>query len=338
MIDNLARTEKILRAARREDIVSLQPIIDGAVEFMAFMLRPDRFLPCIGDTVQRRPNPRAASLAGAKTLPALRFAVTGGTEGVAPAETTRIYPDSGYAIYRSSWKNWGGQIHLIMKCGIRSEYHRHDDDLNLLLYAHGEDWLIDSGMYNHQKNDPVRIYMRSAAAHNVPFVQGERAVRKPDADERDWGLRPIPGAGPATAFAVRATSRMYTGLTLQRDVQVEESGTIGIIDTIAGRAARPVFSLWHVPGDRTVRLSDNAAVVSGRRKQMTIRLADGAEKLRIAQFTGKISDRFWSLRSNKFNICEDSTVIVFGPLPDAPLRYDISFENRPASARAETES
>ena len=78
MIDNIARTERIVQALGREDAISLRPVIDGAVEFMAFMLRPDRRLPCLGDTILRRPDPDRASLAAAATLPALRYAVSRG--------------------------------------------------------------------------------------------------------------------------------------------------------------------------------------------------------------------------------------------------------------------
>src|SRR5690606_34093799 len=79
---------------------------------------------------------------------------------------------SGYAIYRSSWGPGANQTHVIMKSGFLSKYHRQDDDLNILIYAYGEDWLIDSGLYNHNQKDPIRIYMRSIKAHNVPYIPG----------------------------------------------------------------------------------------------------------------------------------------------------------------------
>ncbi len=49
--------------------------------------------------------------------------------------------------------------------------------MNVLVHAYGEDWLIDSGLYNHNRRDPIRIYMRSARAHNVPFVAGAKIDR-----------------------------------------------------------------------------------------------------------------------------------------------------------------
>src|SRR5690606_20662359 len=67
-------------------------------------------------------------------------------------------------------KGFDKAFHLIVKAGCSSRYHHQQDEGHINLYAGGEDWLIDSGLYNYISVDPIRRYMRSRSAHNVPLI------------------------------------------------------------------------------------------------------------------------------------------------------------------------
>lgn len=54
-----------------------------------------------------------------------------------------------------------------------------------------EDWLIDSGMYNYNKTDPIRKYMRSRAAHNVMQLRKAELSDTWKKLERKWNLTEI---------------------------------------------------------------------------------------------------------------------------------------------------
>ena len=330
MIANLARAERIMEATGGQNVLNLRSIIDGAVEFMAFILRPDRVLPYIGDTTRRRPNVSSPALMQAATFPALQFAVSGGRQGSAPAKAGQVYPEAGYAVYRSSWSDWRDQTHLIVKCGNRSAYHRHDDDLNVLLYARGEDWLIDSGMYNHQQKDPVRIYMRSALAHNVPVFDGVSIRRSPDPDLSDWGLALLE-AGPSSEMRVEAVSRMYANLRVTRVVDVVNRDLMNISDSINGKRAGPGYWLWHFPADKRISVNRHVITVTGRDSVMRLAVAGRPADGLFRVFSGRQDPRFWSLASEKFGQVANSKVAVFGPYGGKELRFVISFARRQAS-------
>ena len=68
-------------------------------------------------------------------------------------------------------------VYLVLKSGFLSRVHRHEDDLSIILYGHGEDWLIDSGLYRYQEDDPLRRDMRSAPAHNIAIVDDVPQIR-----------------------------------------------------------------------------------------------------------------------------------------------------------------
>src|SRR5678810_1461646 len=93
----------------------------------------------------------------------LVYSLTAGARGVQPTQTDRVFKKSGYAIFRDEWKqgdSFKQTVYLALKAGFLSANHRHQDDLSILLYGYGEDWLIDSGLYRYQENDPIRLYVK----------------------------------------------------------------------------------------------------------------------------------------------------------------------------------
>ncbi|MCK7575312.1 MAG: heparinase II/III-family protein [Chromatiales bacterium] len=129
---------------------------------------------CIGDTEQLPTSDVYQDRFG-RTLEYQHFlyAQTQGRQGQMPLVLNRIYPKSGYAIFRDLMANkerYKQAFHLIAKIGCSSRYHHQQDEGHISLYAGGEDWLIDSGLYNHINKDPVRKYMRGRPGHNVPLI------------------------------------------------------------------------------------------------------------------------------------------------------------------------
>src|SRR5690606_39858716 len=62
--------------------------------------------------------------------------------GQPPPSTVAAFPEAGYLVVRDQWKPPqvpGREFHMVLKCGFRSHYHRHDDDFNIVL-ACREDW------------------------------------------------------------------------------------------------------------------------------------------------------------------------------------------------------
>lgn len=258
----------------------LHPLIDeidqvmpGAMRFMAHVVRPDGRLPIIGDTAAKPAMNVFQAYAGRPEYQWLEYVTSGRTRGKAPPEKVVGFPEAGYLIARDRWKRpdmRGREFHLVMKCGYRSHYHRHDDDFNIVM-ACGEDWLIDGGAYDYAEAAPVRRYLRSKWAHNVPVVDegGERWPRLPEsrhAATLDWREE-------GDVVFVEAVSGGYPGLEARRSLELHPRERRFVVhDRLvpaagAEGAAQPRMfrSLWHVPARKDLFRRGQEILVRSRK-------------------------------------------------------------------------
>ena len=126
----------------------------AAEDFLRVISLPDETLPLIGDTSSK-------------------------DKGLSYTQNSDIdvldYAKSGYVIIRG--KVFARQFHLIFKNCHMSQYHRHDDDLSIHLYFDGHTLLGDGGLGSYNEADPQRILIRSALAHNAPYIVGHQPIR-----------------------------------------------------------------------------------------------------------------------------------------------------------------
>lgn len=294
MLANMVRAHKVLEAAEAGITKNFDEFYNNALGFTAWMTRPDGLLTYLGDTSAVRPT-ASAELADFPNYSAMRWASTGGQDGTPLEQTSAIYPESGYAIYRSHWRPWSMQTHIVMKCGALSRYHRQDDDLNVLLHAHGEDWLIDSGLYNYHETDPMRVYMRSALAHNIPYLEGHNTNRDPSTDGAT-SLKQLDE--PESELAVAGHSQMYKGAKIYRKLVIKNKNQFSIFDRIHAPETTRRYWIFHLPSDKKITLSPGLVTVRGRNEILKIRSTD--KNLESIVFRGQ-SDDFPSFFSNSQN-------------------------------------
>lgn len=318
MINNLVRARNLLQLADEEGDAEFGELYDRALCFAAWATRPDRWLCYLGDSQSYRANV-PAELAELPSYPMLRWAMSGGREGEAPSENTAIYEKSGYAFYRSRWKPWHGQVYIAMKCGFLSRYHRQDDDLNILVHAYGQDWLIDSGLYNHNPKDPVRIYMRSALAHNVPYLEGVSTNRTSPGPDRATLVRL---QEDEFEFAVEGVTRMFSGATVKRKLLIRGEEEFLVRDRVDIAKKVPIYWLFHVPADKHVSVSPGIAAIKGNGAVLAIRSSD--KHLSCALHTG-FDAPFPSVVSRETNKYEASQVVVFGPTHSSSQSFRCTF-------------
>lgn len=258
-----------------EEIEALAERIDAlmprAMRFLVHVTRPDGTLPLIGDTVNETVPNYFRRYRKTRDYTHLRYVATDGEEGVPSPQTSVLYPQAGYFIVRDAWQAPGqgrNAFHLLFRCGYRSRYHRHDDDLGLVLYCGGEDWLIDSGAYRYAEQDPLRRYMRSKWAHNVPVVHGPAARRW--SWEAPHAVLPIKrlSSQAVGVTAVRGMSHTYPGHVAMRDLQVNaQEREFTVTDSLI-QTQKPVrkryLSLWHVPADKDIEIEGQTVRVHSR--------------------------------------------------------------------------
>lgn len=317
MIANMLRARNLLQASNL-DSGDFDSLFDKALQFLVWMTRPDRFLAYLGDSISYRPSVPAA-LAELPSVNEVRWVASGGSEGTPPVETSKVYTTAGYAIYRSRWRPWEGHTHIIMKSGFLSRYHRQDDDLNILVHAFGEDWLIDSGLYNHNQKDPVRFYMRSALAHNIPWLTKTRVNRnEPGKEFATLGRLDLSGY----EFAAEGTTSMYEGGKVTRRLLVRNANNFVIEDRFDGFEGVPRYWLFHVPVDKKITSVPEYVQIQGKNASLRI-----IPSQRIENKVSKgFKKPFPSVTSIKLNVVQDSQVIIFGPAIEKELSFDLLFD------------
>lgn len=285
-----------------------------ALEFVTHILRPDGKLPPIGDTEQLPTSDAYREMFG--DMPEyqhLRYALTNGKQGEVPPKLNRVYPLSGYAIFRDRWpdaKNYHLAFHIIAKVGCLSRYHHQQDEGHISVYAGGEDWLIDSGMYNYINKDPIRRYMRGRPGHNVPLISD--ASYEQDFDHRMNAWQVLEHSEEETSPRLAMQLDVLPPVTQIRRVNMDmESTVLRVEDSFSAddEQERSITLQWHIPQDKTITIEGQAVKVeSSSGNKMTI-VMKGPSPSDISVSGGVKDSKVFSCVSYKANSYEPSQVV-----------------------------
>jgi heparan-sulfate lyase len=107
--------------------------------------------------------------------PNLEFIVSKGKNGTPPARTSVAYPISGFYFFRSDWTKEA--VFMAMKNNYKLAWHSQIDNGSFELYALGRNFMIDSGAYIYNSDDPQeqnwRKWFRSTKAHQTLTLNNE---------------------------------------------------------------------------------------------------------------------------------------------------------------------
>jgi hypothetical protein len=312
MMLNVIRSLRIINASDNEFIENdkIQKMMSGALDFLISAARYDKKLSFIGDTEEY--SVKMNELEEIKILDNYKnyqHLVSDGREGEARKGNVSVFKKSGYVFYRSDWNDITNSTHLAFKCGFLSSYHRQDDDLNILLSAYGQDWLIDSGLYSYQQKDPKRIYMRSAYAHNIPVIEGINVSRMKETVSNGTFIKSVQENYGKDIAMIRAVTSMYNGHKIERMVRVINESNFLIRDIIDKVVERKISWLFHVDIDKRIKINENGFTVHGTNAKMTIKY-EGDDKLDLSLHSG-FKGKYKSIFSNKMGNLTDSQVLVF---------------------------
>lgn len=320
----------------------VQSTLAKAAGFMAWIVRPDGSLPPIGDTECKPAINVYHTLAGTPEHARVQWVCSRGRDGERPDGWGKTFPDAGYFIVRSDWEKEeglpGDACHLVFRCGRKSGYHRHDDDLAVTLWW-GSDWLLDGGTYAYVEGHPVRRYLRSKWGHNVVVVDsGDYGWDRPGAGA-PGSLREI--GGDAARFVVKGETDSYPGLLATRVLTVEDRGMrFEVVDRISAweveTGPRKFVSLWHVPAGKTVSVEGQTVRVvdANFMREMLIhnRGAD-FDRIHVVEKFPNGDEPVWSRELNKFERCQ---LIMFersGETFESRLEFQLC-DRRPAHREA----
>ncbi|MDR7119308.1 heparinase II/III family protein [Rheinheimera soli] len=285
-----------------------------ALNFITYILRPDGKLPPIGDTEQLPTSDAYRDMFG-HTLEYQYFlyALTQGKHGVPPPALNHVFAKSGYAVFRDQWpasEHYDKAFHLIAKVGCSSRYHHQQDEGHVSLYAGGEDWLIDSGLYNYISNDPVRKYMRGRVGHNVPIIS--HANYSKDFEHRMTVWQVTDFSEHVCKPFLNMQLNVLVPLIYHRRVDFDAvTKVIEVKDKVTAedQQLRNITLQWHFPKDKTIVIEENGILVSsssGSRLRISF---VGEVPDQISMMTGSKDDKVFSCISYKANKVEPSHLV-----------------------------
>lgn len=104
----------------------------------------------------------------------IRFVTQGGEE---PDYTSTVLEYSGFAVFRTGWKN--DDVWALLDAAPFGKAHQHEDKLNFLMFANGRMLLCEGGNYAYDESE-MRKYILSTRSHNTARVDGHDQNRKAD--------------------------------------------------------------------------------------------------------------------------------------------------------------
>lgn len=306
-------------------------IAPKALKYITYILRPDNNLPIIGDT-ELKPTSDAykSFFSGTVEYEYFLYSLTQGKKGKIPDKNNVVYPESGYAIFRNAWgneKDFEDSMQLIFKAGCLSRYHHQQDENNFVLFAFGEDWIIDSGLYNYINKDPIRHYVRRRQAHNIPLVSDTSYEHKDFSHRiKNWSI--IDYSENDDHPYVLAENTVLQNVRHSRKIEYNNS-VIKVEDSIncLDNVKRNVTFLLHVPIDKEIKVIDNQIIISSKKKNKILSLSLTLKPDKIEIRKGVNKNQVTSIISLTANNYNDSQVIkfIFKEITSIDLRMSMVF-------------
>lgn len=143
---------------------------EKAYEFLLYNSAPSRLMPPFNDCGAANEDSRTYLQQGHSLFPHRSDFLWTSGGGTKPAKTSWSFPYAGYAAMRSGWEN--NAHFLCFDAGpLGSSGHRHEDKLNIVIWAHGRELLFDSGGGSYESSI-WRTWGTSSYSHNCITVDG----------------------------------------------------------------------------------------------------------------------------------------------------------------------
>lgn len=236
----------ILSKTGHPDADYYKSLLRNAAEYATHAVMPNGMYPPISDTTQQVET--RAARQNIFDSAEFAYAASAGKIGSKPERRTLVLPDSGYAIYRSSWGNPKASF-AYFSAAYNANYHKHSDDLSLFLRSDGVDLLSEAGAYGYDYKDPLTKYGYSSYAHNCLVVDGISLPRT----DGSAHLTTLEAHDIRTdGYKVTGRTRRLTDTAHSRTVDIQEQEGIPYIDVsdmIESSGEHSYELLWNLGTD-----------------------------------------------------------------------------------------
>lgn len=279
--------------------------LDGAIDYLVYVVKPNIGLPPIGDTIG------AGRLYDDFGNPQLKYVYSQGKEGVKPKHNTRIYFNDGYAIFREHWDptRFIDSTWLLFKSGYSSSTHKHADDLSFILYSKGKDIFVDPGMYNYMVGDRIADYMNSAHAHNTVIVDN-KTYSIGVFNSKKVGLYDYKRYDDYEV--VTGFNNIYQGVNIDRNIIYLDGSHFLIVDDIISNDRHDYSQLFHLSNDVSIlELSDHEVVLEIMGTDYVVLLHQLEKVDSLELYNGDKNKNRISYISTGFSKAQASTTLEF---------------------------
>lgn len=243
--------ETVSRASGEES-AELKSLLAKTALYATHIATPDGTFAPIGDTNRNS----LASTVGQIFDDQFTYSVTRGDKGTRPNIRNVILPQSGYAIYRSDWTD-SKATYLLFQAAYNANYHKHSDDLSILLHANGQSLITEAGPYSYNYADPFSIYAYSQYAHNNIVVN---EASTPRTDKKSKTVKIVSSEVDDENFYVVASTGRLENATHKRSVKVlgeVRKETFLIKDELISVKNNRYDAHWNIPAKNRVLLHGN---------------------------------------------------------------------------------
>jgi hypothetical protein len=177
VLDELESIYDLLKVHGSSSLVeTLGAILENMYQLLVYVIRPDGTFPEINDGFLRWHHHRMVSAARKFKRTDFLFVGSDGLQGTPPVQCSKAFDNAGWYVMRSGWNP--DARYLFFDAGPHGGFHGHEDKLSIEVFAFGQSFIVDSGSYTYEKEDPYRAYFVGSQGHNTLLVNGLSQMRR----------------------------------------------------------------------------------------------------------------------------------------------------------------
>ncbi|MEU3330840.1 heparinase II/III family protein [Glutamicibacter creatinolyticus] len=239
---HLQQHVEVLNTVDMAESVELKSLLNNASRYATHVTLPNGQFPPISDTTIQSLENNAGSVFDEQ----FSYAVTQGRFGQKPKHKSMLFRNSGYGIYRSDWED-PGATYLLFQAAYNDNYHKHSDDLSLILYAKNRILITEAGPFGYNYADPFTKYAYGQFAHNNIVVNG---LSTPRTDDKASTVKISTANVSEGNFDITASTGRLKDCLHERRVKVDNDArreTIEVIDKLESNQRQNYSMHWQIP-------------------------------------------------------------------------------------------
>ncbi|MBS4223365.1 alginate lyase family protein [Bacillus sp. FJAT-49682] len=230
-------------------------IFEQIEDYYSYILKPDGFLPTIGDSSRKKINNKNKKY------------------------TSLLDLDAGIAILQSkNNSNPKRSTWMSFVCGYSTLTHKHLDDLSITLFYNGDDIFVDSGKHSYGSS-PARGYVRSAKAHNT-IVINDKNYKLPKPKIAKDKITITDYASNQIYYFVKGRNFAYEGVSIERSLIFFKPDVCIILDRIMNGQSQKVSQIFNLgPSTSVIQKDINHTIIKAPNSHIHIEQLNGADEL-----------------------------------------------------------